>query len=127
MHYGWVGLGGLLGALARYVLGEYVARRAPDSFPLGIFIINVSGAFTLGVLSGLAQETDWISPPVRAAVMVGFLGAYTTFSTWSVDTLRLLESGSYAAAFLNVFGSVGAGLLAAWAGLTLGRLMRQAA
>ena len=124
MNYVWIGLGGILGAIARHTVAEVVAKRIAGDFPLGIFIVNISGAFVLGLMAGLSERAEWISPAVRLGAMVGFLGAYTTFSTWSVDTLRLLESGRYGAALFNLLGSASAGLFAAWVGMTLGRLAR---
>ena len=124
MNYVWIGLGGILGAIARHTVAEVVANRIAGDFPLGIFIVNISGAFVLGLMAGLSERAEWISPAVRLGAMVGFLGAFTTFSTWSVDTLRLLESGRYGAALFNLLGSAGAGLFAAWVGMTLGRLAR---
>jgi len=124
VNYVWIGLGGILGAIARHTVAEVVANRIAGDFPLGIFIVNISGAFVLGLMAGLSERAEWISPAVRLGAMVGFLGAFTTFSTWSVDTLRLLESGRYGAALFNLLGSAGAGLFAAWVGMTLGRLAR---
>ena len=122
MDYLGIGLGGLAGALARFVVSQAVARAAP-AFALGTLVVNISGTFLLGLLSGLGEAPGWATPSVRAALMVGFLGAYTTFSTWSVDTLRLLEEGAVGPALFNVLASVGLGLGAAWLGLLLGRAM----
>lgn len=118
-RYLWIGVGGCLGALARYWLGQYIGARVSGAFPLGTFVINVSGSLLLGFLATAAV----FSPVIRQALGVGFLGAYTTFSTWSVETLRLLEDGRYQLAAANVFGSAAAGLAGAWAGTLLGRLV----
>ncbi|MFE1172317.1 fluoride efflux transporter FluC [Streptomyces sp. NPDC058773] len=116
-----VALGGLLGGMARYLLG--LAFPTPvGKFPLTTFAINVSGAFLLALLLVYVLE---IWPPtryVRAFAGVGFLGSYTTFSTWMVDTHRLLHHGHHAAAAVNVFGSIAAGLAATVLGLLVGRL-----
>lgn len=122
MNYIWVGLGGVLGALARYGVGALVAERWPTPFPLGTFLINVSGSCLLGLLIGLGGRRAGLPSPVYLALGTGFLGAYTTFSTWSVDTLRLWQSGSPGLALANALGSMAAGLLAAWVGMTIGRL-----
>ncbi|MFI1496553.1 fluoride efflux transporter FluC [Streptomyces platensis] len=118
-----VALGGLLGGTARYALG--LAFPAPaETFPLTTFTINVSGSFLLALLLVYVLE---IWPPtryVRAFAGVGFLGSFTTFSTWMVDTDRLLGHGHHTAAAVNVFGSLAAGLAATVLGLAVGRLAR---
>ncbi|WP_329362453.1 fluoride efflux transporter FluC [Streptomyces sp. NBC_01483] len=116
-----VAVGGVLGGSARYVLGlTFPTPRG--TFPLTTFAINVSGAFLLALLLVYVLE---IWPPtryVRPFAGVGFLGAFTTFSTWMVDTDRLLSHGHYAVAALNVFGSLFAGLAATGLGLAMGRV-----
>ncbi|WJY41972.1 CrcB family protein [Streptomyces sp. P9-2B-2] len=118
-----VALGGLLGGTARYVLGLAFPAHA-GTFPLTTFAINVSGSFLLALLVVYVLE---IWPPtlyVRAFAGVGFLGAFTTFSTWMVDTDRLLGHGHPAVAAVNVVGSLAAGLGATVLGLAVGRLAR---
>lgn len=117
-----IALGGALGALARYGLDGAVSRRVPG-FPLGTLLINVSGSFLLGLLLALFADRLPVPPWLRSTVAVGFLGAYTTFSTWSFDTYRLLESGSWGPAAANVVLSAGAGLLAVGLGTALGRAL----
>lgn len=121
MNFVWVGLGGVLGALARYGVGALVAARWPTAFPAGTFLINVSGSFLLGLLVGLDGRRGGMPSAAYLALGTGFLGAYTTFSTWSVDTLRLWQSGFPGLALANALGSLVAGLLAAWVGMVLGR------
>jgi fluoride exporter len=116
----WVGAGGFLGAVARYWLGAWAARRLGAAFPYGTLIINTSGSFILGVVMGLL-EGHALSPVVRLSLAIGFVGAYTTFSTFSYETIRLAESGSVLLAWLNIVGSVIAGLCAALLGLAAGR------
>jgi len=118
----WVGVGGFLGANARYFVGGWVATRVGSIFPYGTLLINASGSFVLGVLMGLV-ETSIVSPTVRLGLGIGFLGAYTTFSTFSYETLRLVEDGSLLLAAANAVGSVTISLLAALAGLLLGRAL----
>ncbi|MFE5083144.1 fluoride efflux transporter FluC [Streptomyces mirabilis] len=117
-----VAFGGVLGGSARYVLGlTFPTQRG--TFPLTTFAINVSGAFLLALLLVYVLE---IWPPtryVRPFAAVGFLGAFTTFSTWMVDTDHLLGHGHYAVAALNVFGSLFAGLAATALGLAIGRMV----
>lgn len=121
--YLWIGLMGLFGALTRYWLGGVIATRTSSAFPWSTFAINVSGSFLLGFLASVGTEAGLIPPTLRIALTVGFLGAYTTFSTWSLETLRLLESGSYLLAATNVLASTIAGLTSAWMGVALGRFL----
>lgn len=116
-----VAVASALGGLCRYALGGVIARRAAGGFPWETFAINVSGAFVLGVLFAVLVEQHATAPWLRAALLVGFLGSYTTFSTWTLETWRLVEGGAVGLAFANVAGSTVAGLAATWAGLTAGR------
>ena len=115
-------LGGAIGTYARYALGRWVGSQPwGEVFPFGTLIINVSGSFILAVLLVCVIEV-W--PPtryVRPFGGVGFLGAYTTFSTWMVDTDRLMAAGRYGFAALNVFGSLFSGLAATALGIFLAR------
>jgi fluoride exporter len=114
-----VAAGGLIGAPARFLVDRFVADRVETEFPLGTFIVNISGSFLLGLLTGL--DMAWhISEPLKVFLGTGFCGAYTTFSTWSYDMVNLFEEGSYLEAILNAFASLGIGLLAAGAGIALG-------
>ena len=99
-----------------------MARRAA-SFPWATFVVNVSGAFLLGLVFTLLSERLSAAPWVRAGVTIGFLGAYTTFSTLAFESYSLLESRSYALACVNVLGSAAAGLIAVYGGVVLGRTL----
>jgi CrcB protein len=115
-----VGLGAFFGANARFLLGSWFARRFGPAFPFGTLVINVSGSFAIGaVLALLAHQSNVGSSP-RLLFVVGFLGAYTTFSTFSFETLALLESRSYRAAAASIFISLVLGLAAVAAGAALG-------
>lgn len=118
----WVGLGGFAGAVARYWLGSWFAGRWSSELPWGTLVINLSGCFALGLLAALTARGG-LSPEVRLGVMTGFLGAYTTFSTWSLETWRLLEGGARLAAIGNSLGSLTLGLVATWLGLGCGKLL----
>ena len=118
----WVGIGGFLGANARYWLGGWVAARLGSAFPYGTFVINISGSFILGMIMGLLDSRA-LSPAMRLAMGIGFVGAYTTFSTWTYETIRLIEGGSILLATTNVVGSLAAGLLATIGGLAAGRAL----
>jgi len=116
-----IGFSGGFGALSRYWIERFVARRYSGIFPLGTFLVNVSGAFLLGLAFTLMTERFLISPQLRSAVTIGFLGAYTTFSTLSLETFRLLEDGAYLYGAMNAVGSLVVGLVALWLGVVLGR------
>jgi fluoride exporter len=118
----WVGLGGFVGANARYLLGGWIAARFGSAFPYGTFAINISGSFILGIIMG-TLEGHALSPAVRLALAIGFVGAYTTFSTLTYETLRLLEDGSFLLAIANAAGSLIIGLMAAVVGLVAGRAL----
>jgi CrcB protein len=117
-----IGVAGALGALARYGVEGAVGRRAAG-FPWGTFTVNVSGSFLLGLVFTLLAERLTVAPWVRAAVAIGFLGAYTTFSTLAYESYRLLEARSYVLAGVNILGSAAAGLLALYGGVVLGRAL----
>ena len=119
----WIGLGGVLGANARYWLGEWVTARAGAAFPWATFLINVSGSFLLGVfLAVTAERATTDSPPhLHLFFAVGFLGAYTTFSTFAFETYTLASTGGLTRAFANALGSLLAGFAGVWLGMLLGK------
>lgn len=122
---GWISLGGVLGANARYWLGGWVQERWGAAFPWGTLVINLSGSFLLGLLMALVTEryiTPY-TPALRLILGIGFLGAYTTFSTFAYETLMQVETSAWVGAALNLLASVAGGLLAASLGLRLGRLL----
>ena len=114
-----VAAGGFIGAPARFLADRFVTDRVAWRFPLGTFAINVVGSFILGLLTGLGLAGN-MPNLVKALVGTGFCGAFTTFSTWSFETVRLIEEGEFGRALLNAFGSVALGLAAAAAGVELG-------
>jgi fluoride exporter len=118
-----VAVAGAVGALARYGVDGWVAQRAPGAFPWGTFVINVTGSLLLGLLFTLFSERVSVDPWVRTGLMVGLLGAYTTFSTFSLETYRLIESGAIGLACANAVGSLAAGLGAVYIGAVIGRAL----
>lgn len=116
-----IGLGGFAGAVARYLVDGAVAERAGGGFPWGTLVVNLSGSFVLGLLIALSAERANLPAEIRGPVMIGFIGAYTTFSTWMLESWRLIEIGSYLPALANLGGSMVVGLLAVVAGLAIGR------
>ncbi len=116
-----IGIGGAAGAIARYLADVAILDRFGGAFPLGILVVNLSGAFVLGLLAALIVDRGVLPADLRAPLLVGFLGAYTTFSTLMLDSWRLIEDGLPALGLLNLVGSVVLGVVAVVAGLWLGR------
>ncbi len=113
--------GGALGALLRYWVSTGTYQLLGRGFPWGTLLVNVLGSLLMGFLFVLFLERSLVSPEVRSALLVGLLGAFTTFSTFSIETLSLLEQANYLKAALNVLASVFLCLGACWLGILLGR------
>ena len=114
-QYALIALGGAIGALTRYFVGIWVQTRVPNStFPWGTFVINVTGSFILGFVATLLSERLLTHPNWRPFINIGFVGAYTTFSTFEYETARLQSSWQ---AMGNLAGSVVAGYAAVWIGI----------
>ncbi|GAC1404736.1 MAG: fluoride efflux transporter CrcB [Ktedonobacteraceae bacterium] len=114
-----VGLSGALGATSRYLLGRFIAERANSQLPLGTMLINLTGAFLIGLLFALAGH-KLISASQQIILATGFLGGYTTFSTMSWEGVQLARGGSTLSAMLYLGGSVVLGLVCATLGMLLG-------
>lgn len=121
LKYLAIGIGGFAGAIARYGLGVYVGSRYGMRFPYGTFVINMTGCFVLGLIMALLSRTTagvfW-----RYLIPIGFIGAYTTFSTFEYETLRAVQDGQLLTGLLNIGLSVILGFAAVWAGDALGRV-----
>jgi CrcB protein len=117
-----IGIGGALGSLARHAVNHVVHQRAlASTFPLGVFLINVAGSAAIGVLAGLISSGRLhLSYEARTFLIVGLLGGFTTFSSFSLDTLALVRDGHHAQAAANVAGQVGLSLLGVWLGFRAG-------
>jgi CrcB protein len=113
--------GGAVGALLRFWVSSWIYGWLGRSFPYGTLVVNVFGSLLMGVLSVLLIERLSLGPEWRAAILIGLLGAFTTFSTFSIETLNLIETGEHARALLNVVLSVVLCVVAAWAGVIAGR------
>ena len=98
----YVALGSAVGGVTRYLLGGWIQQRTGSTFPIQTLLINVSGSFLLGLLQRYAPDSAAISPEVRTMLTIGFCGGYTTFSTFSFETVRLLEDGDWPRAALYI-------------------------
>lgn len=113
-----VALGGALGSVARFKLSGLVLHHTIDwRFPAGTFAVNVIGCLAAGVLAGLAEKHDMLSPDTRLLLFTGLLGGFTTFSAFGLETMHLIKRGDLGVAAANVILSVVAGLLALWIGM----------
>lgn len=118
-----VGIGGFAGAIARRVVDLWVSDRAGSAFPFGTLVINLTGAFLLGLLYAWATERDVLPHEIRGPVMIGFIGAYTTFSTLMLESWRLMEDGAWVLGLANIGASMALGIVAVVGGLAVGRLL----
>ena len=116
-----VGLGGFAGAISRYLVDGLVSDRTGGGFPWGTLVVNVTGSFLLGLLFAMTAERAILPAEIRGPVMIGFIGAYTTFSTYMLESWILIEGGAYLPALANLGGSIVIGLVAVAAGLIIGR------
>jgi CrcB protein len=127
MTYLWIALGGALGSVARYACSTAAVRLVGAGFPWGTLFVNVAGSFTIGALAALvtADGRPLLGQDARAFVMIGVLGGFTTFSSFSLETLELARAGALGAAALNIIGSVALCLFGVWLGFaTAGALNR---
>jgi len=119
-----IGMGGFAGAIARYVLGGAIHEWSGKSvFPWGTIIVNVLGCFCFGLIASLLTERQIINPALNSMVFIGFLGAFTTFSTFSNDTIRLLDAKVHWLAWANMLVSILAGFGALLLGKMVGKVL----
>lgn len=116
-----IAVGGAAGAVTRYLVDVFVSERFGGAFPLGTLVINLTGSFALGLLFALSIERAVLPADIRGPLMIGFLGAYTTFSTLMLESWRLVEDGAAVLAIANVAGSAALGVGAVVLGLAVGR------
>jgi len=117
-----VGIGGFIGANARYLVGMWVQNKWGASFPYGTFVINITGSFILGLFAALTLKYAW-NDHWRLLIAVGFVGAYTTFSTFEYESLMLVSEGAWGRALVNILGSVVLGFAAAFLGVVAARFI----
>jgi fluoride exporter len=116
-----IALGGAIGAIARFMVGAYVGQRMGARFPYGTFVINMSGSFLIGLMMTLLTERTHLSANWRYLIPIGFIGAYTTFSTFEYETLRAIQDGQFTAGVLNAVLSVIVGFVMVWLGVLTGK------
>jgi len=118
-----VALGGSAGSVLRYLASLWIVKRFPYTFPLGTFIVNVTGCFIIGFLLGLSIFHNLQNNELKLLLVVGFCGGYTTFSTLSSESLHLLEAGNYWTLASYIAGSIVLGLTAVWGGNMLAKMV----
>ncbi|MFN3981949.1 MAG: fluoride efflux transporter CrcB [Caldilinea sp.] len=119
----YISIGAIVGANARFLISQWAAERLGVGFPYGTFFVNVTGCFIIGLFYGLGENRITITPELRLLFAVGFLGGFTTFSTFGYESTALLRSGDLILALLNIVGSNLLGLLAVVVGLAVARLL----
>jgi fluoride exporter len=117
----FVGVGGFVGALTRYFLDRRVTQWTGGTLPWGTFVINMTASFLVGLMFALIVERAALPAQLRAPLMIGFLGAYSTFSTLMLESWRLVEDGAWLIAMVNIGGSIVVGMIAVIAGVLVGR------
>jgi fluoride exporter len=115
-----VAVGGAIGSVTRYLVGGWIASRVGSAFPFGTFVINVTASFIIGFFLAFSQERISLSPYWRLLVAVGFVGGYSTFSTFEYEGIRLLQDREILLGSVYLIGSVVAGGIAAVGGIALG-------
>jgi CrcB protein len=125
--YFWVALGGALGSTARFWVSVFIDERVQGNFPWGTFLVNVVGSFIIGALASIADQPGKfsLSPAMRQFLMVGICGGFTTFSSFSIQTLELMRTGHAMQAAGNVIGSVLLCLLGVWGGHQFGQILNR--
>lgn len=119
----FIGLAGLLGTLSRYFLSGWAARKFGETFPMGTLLVNLIGCFLIGFLFYLMQERFLVNQTLRTIILIGFLGGFTTFSSFGMQTFTLLRDGEFGFAVLNIVVSNVGGLILVWAGYSLAKLV----
>ncbi len=129
MAYLWIALGGAVGSVARFWVSNMVTVRVGQSFPWNTLVVNVTGSFLIGLLAVLAGAEGRLQPPARALavqfLMIGLCGGYTTFSTFSLQTLAMMQEGRWLPAFGNMVLSIALCLLGTWLGWAAGQMFNR--
>lgn len=123
MRYVMIAIGGALGSIARYQVASLIQARVPAGFPWGTFLVNVSGCLAMGVVTTVLTEKLVTNPQWRFLIPIGFIGAYTTFSTFELEWFQANLEGAWLVGSAYVIGSVVAGYAALWTGAALARML----
>ena len=123
MHYLWVGIGGFVGANARYILGRLIGHHLGPAFPWSTALVNMSGAFLIGIIVTILTDRGIPDPMWRQLVVVGFLGGYTTFSSYTIEAITMIQEGRWLSALGYILGSNVLGLLACLGGIWVARFI----
>lgn len=119
----WISIGAVLGANLRYWIGDWAAQRFGSGFPYGTMVINLTGSFLLGLIVSMSMEHFIIDPRLRLLLTIGFLGSYTTFSTYAYESIALISQGQWGLGLFNLLGSSLLGALFAVLGIWLGKVL----
>ena len=117
----WIAVAGALGSLTRYGVATYVQRRADTDFPWGVFAANMAGSFLFGLIWAYSEEREWVNEDLRAFVFAGFLGAFTTFSTFAFDNVQLARASNWQFFAMNIVLTNAVGIAIAFAGFKAGK------
>ena len=118
-----IGLAGFIGTVSRYLMSGVIAKRYGETFPMGTLLVNLIGCFLVGLLFYLLEERFLVNQTARTVILIGFLGGFTTFSSFGLQTFTLLRDGESGLAVLNIAASNLVGLLLVWAGYTVARVL----
>ncbi len=119
-----VGMGGFAGSICRYIINDLSHRLFNDPFfPYGTIIVNVAGCFFIGLLGGLSETRQFFTPEIRALILIGFLGGFTTFSTFGYEIFTVARDGQFAAALINLLLHLILGFGAVWLGFSMSRIV----
>lgn len=118
-----VGAGGFLGSISRYLIAVWLTERYPSAFPYGTFAANILGCLLIGILFGLGQRYEWLTPELRLFLATGFCGGFTTFSSFTLENANLLQNSNYLAFGIYALSSFTVGLLTVFGGITLTKII----
>lgn len=117
-----VGAGGLIGSVARYLTASYFTKAFPSSFPYGTFVVNIVGCLIIGIIYGLSERFNWLTPEWRLFLVTGICGGFTTFSSFAYENIKLIQEGQFLVFAGYSIASFALGLLAVFFGLTLTKI-----